>query len=132
MGPLLPVLVLGGSALAYWKKPWQKKMTPERKALYETAMRTLKDPAKLRDLANAYDKEGLKIQAKMLRKRATCIELPEDVKKKHRECFEKAMASTNVPAIEKIAGAFENQGQTIVAGELRKYAEGLKAAEKAQ
>lgn len=131
MGPLLPVLVLGGAAVAWWKKPWAKRMTPERKVAYETAMKTLKDPAKLRQLADAFEKEGLKKEATMLRRRAGYIELPQEVKDKHRAVFEKAMASTNPEAIENIAKAFEAKGQTTVAGVLRNYAAGLKAAKEA-
>ena len=45
-----------------------------RKQVYEKAIVELKDPAKLRTLADAYEKEGLKKSADMLRARAKELE----------------------------------------------------------
>ena len=68
MGIVLPVIVASAGGLAWWKVKKQKygKMTPERKKLFEEALRSMKDPAKLRELANVFQKYGLKAEAKEL------------------------------------------------------------------
>lgn len=122
----IPALVLGlGSLAAY--KVWKKKhrMTPERKKVYEAALKSLKDPAKLRELATAFRKEGLKEEADLLDKRAALRELPSDVKEGRREAFKKGMTSKDAAGIEKLAKEFEKEGATGAAAALREYAAGL-------
>lgn len=128
---LLPIVVAALAGLAYWQKPW-KRLTPEKRAAYENAMRELRDAPKLRTLAEAYAKQGFKKEAEMLTRRAKCLELPPEVKAARRAAFEKAMASTNADQIESMAKAFEQQGQTLTAATLRNYAKQIKAAECAQ
>jgi hypothetical protein len=131
MLPLVyPAAVGVMSLLAYLKVKKSKKgvFTPERKAVYETALNELTDPVALRKLADAFDKEGLKAQADMLRKRAALQELPDDVKAGRQAVFRQGMASTNIPEILKLADDFEKQGSPVAAADLRKHAAGLKAA----
>jgi hypothetical protein len=132
---MIPLLPVGIGALIAWaaiKKPWKKGLTPEREMVYKTAIDSLKDPAKIRALAQAFDKEGLKTQGDMLRKRADYIELPDAVKAAHRKAFEKAMASTDPNAVKKCAEAFAKSGATKTASVLNKYADGLQKAQDAK
>jgi hypothetical protein len=127
--PSAPVIVIC-LALVAALKSGKKGITPERQVAFETAMHKCKDPAKLRSLADTFDKEGLKDPyGDMLRKRATLRELPEDVKKARRDAFRKAMQTTDptkVPVLERMADAYEEEGCTGVAYKLREYAKGLK------
>jgi ATP-dependent DNA ligase len=129
MLPLIPIVVIGLAGLGVWKVRSKKGvMTKERQAIFETAMRVLQDPDKLRQLADAYQKEGLKAQADLLRKRADLRELPPDVKEGRRDAFRKGMASTNIAEIEKLAAMFEKETATGAAKALRDHAKALKAA----
>jgi hypothetical protein len=103
-------------------------MTPERKQIFETALRTLKDPEKLRILADAYEKEGLKPEAEMLRKRALLREMPADVRARRQQAFGAAMRSKDPAKVEAVATAFQREGATGAAANLRKYAAGLRKA----
>jgi hypothetical protein len=49
------------------KSPFYKVMTPERRAVFDRAMMTCRDPAKLEDLARAFAAEGLEKYARELR-----------------------------------------------------------------
>jgi hypothetical protein len=127
MLPLLipAIAVLGGYA---WWQTRPRGMTPERKMIYETALVTLKEPDKLRTLADAFENEGFKDEATMLRKRALLREMPLDVKTKRQQAFGAAMKSTDPAKVEAVAMAFQNEGATGAAANLRKYAEGLRKA----
>ncbi len=132
---VLPIIILGlaGASAVAQSRRAKKAINPqtlaERRVVYETALNTVKDPVKLRQLAAVYHKEGLMTEADMLSKRAALQELPEDVKEARREVFRKAMASTNVDAILILARAYDGEGCTGAAQNLRKYAAGLSAAE---
>jgi hypothetical protein len=128
MLPLIPIAVVGLGGLAIWKSRKHHGMTPARKKIYETALRTLKDPEKLRTLAKAFDKEGLKDEAIMLRKRALLREMPPDIRAKRQEVFSRAMASKNPAKVENVAQAFHKEGAVGAAANLRKYAAGLRKA----
>ena len=127
--PSAPVIVVCLAIVAALRTG-KKGITPERQVAFETAMHKCKDPAKLRTLAETFDKEGLKDPyGDMLRKRATLRALPEDVKKARREAFHKAMKTTDaskIPVLERMADAYEEEGCTGVAYQLREYARGLK------
>ena len=127
MGIVLPVIVASAGGLAWWKVKKQKygKMTPERKKLFEEALRSMKDPAKLRELANVFQNYGLKAEAKELRKRAALRDAPADVKKKRAEAFQKGLNSTDPQKVSKLADAFHKVGAYGAADKLRKYASGL-------
>lgn len=123
---LLPVaFTIGG--LCCWKAFQKKKgvMTPERQAIYDEAMVSLADPKGLRDLAEAFQKEGLAYEADMLRKRAALREMPDDVKEKRREVFQEALKSENKEGIAAVANAFESEGAIGAAQKLREYLAGL-------
>ncbi len=128
MLPLIPLAVVGLGGLAIWRTRKPHGMTPERKRIYEAALRTLKDPAKLRTLADAFEKEGLKEEAVMLRKRANLREMPAGVRAKRQEAFGKAMASKDPHKVEAVANAFHKEGATGAAANLRKYAAALRKA----
>jgi hypothetical protein len=128
MLPLLIPVVVGLGGLAYWRTKKPHGMTPERKQIFESALRTLKEPDKLRTLADAYEKEGLKDEAALLRKRAILREMPADVRAKRQEAFGAAMRSTDPKKVEAVALAFQKEGATGAAANLRKYAAGLRRA----
>lgn len=126
--PLVPIAFLGMASLAGYrahKRQKRQALTPERKRIYEAALQTLKDPEKLRRLADEFETQGLKAQAELLRKRASIRELPEDLKKARRDAFKAAMRSKNQPAVLKLAEAYDAEGATGAAAALRTYAAGL-------
>ncbi len=106
-----------------------------RMAIYKTAIgadnpdTALKDPTKLRNLAQSFRSEGMIAEADMLDKRAVLQERPADVKAAHKEAFRKGMASTDPAKINELANAFDSMGCTGAAENLRKYAAGLVSAE---
>jgi len=116
---------LAGGAYAAHK--YRKKgMTPERKAIFEAALRNPPDPEKLRKLANEFEKEGLKKEADLLRKRANLRELPKDQKIARSNAFRAALNSTDIAKVEKMAQVFHAQGATGSAGQLYKHAASLR------
>ena len=125
--PLLPATVAVAAALAAWRYKRKRGLTPERRVIYESALKLVKDPAELRQLAKTFADEGLKAEADMLNKRAALRELPDSVKAARRQAFKDGMASKNPAAINKLADAFEKQGAVGAAANLRKYAAGLVA-----
>jgi hypothetical protein len=125
--PFIPAAVVALTGLTAWqirKKP--SGLTPEREAIYVAALRSLKDPVKLRALATSFDAEGLKVEAELLRKRASLRDLPPETKKARRESFKKGMSSKDADGVEKLALAFESQGASGAAAALKEYAEGLR------
>lgn len=124
---IIPIaLGVGAMGAAWWKvKNRKPKMTPARKRIYTEALRSLKDPAKLKVLADEFEKEGLKHEAEMLRKRAALRAKPEVLKKEHAEAFRKGMASTNPEGVNKLANAFAKTGALAAASRLKQYAKGL-------
>lgn len=125
--PLLPATVAVVAALAAWRYKRKRGMTPQRRIIYESALKLVKDPAELRELAKTFASEGLRAEADMLNKRAALRELPESVKIARRQAFKDGMASKNPVAVGKLADAFEKQGAVGAAANLRKYAAGLVA-----
>ncbi len=127
--PLLAVLgVTGvGGVVAYKRSKSKKKITDERKRVFEHALKTLKDPQRLRSLAATFDKEGLRLEAKELRKRANVIDAPKATKAAREAVFKKALTSKDPVAVKKTASAFHNQGYYDAAKKLRAYAAGLTA-----
>jgi len=123
---IVPLGIGALAGLAWWRsKRKPHGMTPERKKIYETALESLKEPDKLRSLADAFDKEGLKDEAIMLRKRAALRELPPASKEARKAAFRKGMSSSDPKAVHALAVAFHKQGATGAAQALKKYAEGL-------
>lgn len=126
--PLIPVAVValtGLTTVAVVRRRKKKGLTAERKKVYIAALKSLKDPVKLRQLADAFEKEGLTKEAAMLRKRAKLRELPPKVKKKRRSAYRKGMKSKDPRAVNALANAFQKEGATGAAASLRRYAKAV-------
>jgi hypothetical protein len=126
--PLVPVTIGALAGLAYLRGQAQKKgvFTPERRIVFETALATLRDPESLRKLADAFDKEDLRAQAAILRKRAALRELPREKQLARRAAFRKAMSSKDAEKVEAMSRAFREEGCTGAAEALERYASGLR------
>jgi hypothetical protein len=128
---LVPAAIAGLAGIAAVVQGKRQKVaaTPAtvaaRQAIFEAALNDVKDPNKLRVLADAYHAQGLHAEGTMLQKRAALQELPASVKEARRDAFRKAMSSKNVPAILEMATVYESEGATGAAENLRKYASGL-------
>ena len=126
---LIPVLILSGGALIATYRVFRSTkvvgMTPERVKIYQAALVTLKDPVKLERLAQAFEKEGCTAEARLLRQRAKLRALPKEVKAARRDAFARAIKSSNVDAIRKVAAAFAGEGATGAAANLRRHADSL-------
>lgn len=125
MLPLIPIAFVSLGGLAWWKTRKPRGMTPQRKQIYEAALATLKSPEKLRTLADAFEKEGLKDEATMLRKRALLREMPPEQRERRQAIMAKAFKSKDPAKVEKIAKAFEKEGATGAAKNLRNYGKAL-------
>jgi hypothetical protein len=130
MLPLIPIGIAALAGTAWWasKKKTDEKhgeLTAERAIIYDTALKTVKDPEKLEALSKAFSEAGLQPQADLLLKRAALRVLPVDTKAVRKEIFKQGMASTNPLAIERLAASFEGEGATGAADALRRYAAGL-------
>lgn len=127
---MLPLIVTGVAAatgIAWWRAKHKKGLTPERKKIYEAAMKSSGlSPDKVRALADSFEKEGLKEEAANLRKRAALMELPPDVKAARRKAYKRGMKSNDPAAVTKLANAFHKEGALSAAQSLHKYAAGLK------
>lgn len=129
--PLLPLLVLGlagGAAYTVSRKP-KAEMTPDRQVIFQTALESVADPAKLKAMADVFESQGLKEQADLLRKRAALRSMPPDVKEERRAAFQAGMASQNPVAVNRLADAFEAEGALGAASALRDYAKQLSLAQ---
>lgn len=121
--PLIPVavgcLVTVAAFVQHKRRP---KMTPERLEIYQAALKTLKDPDKLDVLSREFIKNGLIREGELLGKRANLRRLPPEVKAQRRIIFKEAIKSKNKSAVLSVAAAFENEGCTGAAVNLRRYA----------
>lgn len=126
MFPIVPVVVVGLAGGALWrvKKLKYGVMTPERKEFFEKSLK-LKDPIKLRTVADSYQKMGLKTEANELRKRAALREAPKELKDKRTAAFQKAISSTDPNKVSVVANAFHAIGAYEAAQKLRNYARHL-------
>jgi hypothetical protein len=106
-------------------------MTPEREEMFNNALIHLQEPDKLIKLAQAFEHEGLKAQGRVLRRRAQWRGRDQKTRDEHEAIFQKALKSTNIPAILDVANAFEGMTATRKAKQLREHAESLKAKEAA-
>jgi len=134
--PLLPAVIVGLGALAFWKagkneNKEKPNMNPHQTTVFETAMNSVQDPAKLQALAKAFREAGLTTEADMLEKRAQLRNLPADVKEERAQVFRNAMSSENAEAVMRVAEAFEKEGAMGAAAALRAYATQLATAQKA-
>jgi len=129
MAPVLPLAVAALSGFTWWKLKRRNygKMTPERKQVFEQALKTLKDPVKLEKLAQGFEDGGCKAEAIELRKRAKYYSAPKEVKDKYKETLRKALGSTDPQKVTNVARAFHKVGLYGAAGKLKQYAGGLEA-----
>jgi hypothetical protein len=132
--PLLPIgvaLLGGGTWFVVSKRKKAAGMTAERKLIFDQLLNSAQDPALVREMADVFEKHGLKDQAELLRKRAKLSELPQAKKDEYKQIFRDAMADKDPKAVEAVATAFEKQGATGNAQALRTYAQSLRTAQAA-
>src|SRR5580704_17194734 len=107
---LIEATLLGIGVLV-WKKLGQgHEWTPEHEEMYQAALEDLKGEAgvaKLREIAAQCEKNGHHVKAFALRRRADLRDTPAKVKKERHEVFRRAMRSTNIEAMLKVAAGFE-------------------------
>jgi hypothetical protein len=129
---LIPAALVGLIGGSWWKiskdaKAVETSMSTDQKNVYESALKSLKDPGQLRLLADAFEKQNFVAAAAMLRKRASLRELPAEVKGERRKIFRAAMASKDAPAVRELASRFEGDGATGAAECLRRHADTINA-----
>jgi len=126
------VVVLAGVSYHFAKKRDETKktaLTPERKAVYEGALTSLKNPDDLRKLADSYETVGLPEHATVLRKRAHLHELPPEIQKRRKEEFQYGMSQVDPHVALKYADAFSDTAAFSAANHLRKYAGALASSD---
>lgn len=130
-------ITLGTLALAAYLKQRSKAkaqidvpphVQANRDSIFDTAINSVKDAGKLRELSAAFRSQGMDIQANMLEARAKLAEASPEVKAQRREVYRKAMESRDRNAVLGVATAFDNMGATGAANSLRTYADGLAAS----
>jgi hypothetical protein len=129
----IPGAVIGGTvggAIAHAAPRIQPRaeMTLKLRLLFEKAMTSTNDPGELRQLAAAFEREGYRVQARLLRARAELRELPEEEKELRRKAIARAMASDNVDAIEEMAAIFQDCCALDAAKALHLHAAAVRAA----
>ncbi len=122
---ILGALAVGTGVAVYRKHRKGAAMTPQRKQVFEAAVKSLKDPTKLQQLAAVFKKEGLAAEAVILNKRAAIFSASPEVIAQKKAVFKQAMKSDKPEAIAKVAQEFHKQGHFEVANQLRNYAKGL-------
>jgi len=100
-------------------------MTPERKAIYMTAMQHERDPRKLEYWAKWFDAQGFPTYAKNLRKRVSIPTMHGEERAQRQTIVRRAFASENPYAIREVANQFLNNGYGATYQELYDYADGL-------
>lgn len=126
----LAILGLGGGTWYAVSKRKAKAagMTAERKLIFDQLVNSTQEPKVLREMAEVYERNGLKPAAELLRKRAALRELPADKKAQYKQIFRDAMSDKDPKAVDAVAAAFEKQGATGNAAALRAYAQSLRTA----
>jgi len=122
---MLVEMAFGGLVLLAWRKVRGRKgMTKERRDIYLAALEHLADPKALRELADGYEKDGMPIEAEMLRKRADLRAMPREKWENFRSLCERAIQKpdSNPQALEEMASAFDAMTATGTAAKLRKRA----------
>jgi hypothetical protein len=125
---LLPIAIVTTVIYAVRKASKRKSnagMTATRMRIYQSALVTLKDSEKLRRLAQVFEDEGCVAEARVLRQRAALRDLPKETKTQRRLVFSRAIRSSNVDAVRKVAAAFAGEGAVGAAANLRRHAESL-------
>lgn len=132
--PALVPVAVGGAAVGGWyavrRRRWSKCMTPERVKVYQQAITSLKDPKKLRLLADEFERAGCLPEAEHLRKRAALRDRKPEEKKADQARYKRAMADTDVKRIEVDVAYFESIGADGSAKNLRTRIDALKAVKR--
>ena len=123
--PLIPVVLGAGTIYAWHRAKGRKKLTEERKAEFINALQNEKESSKVRDLADKFDKEGLRAEAKELRKRADVIDLPAETKQKYRDAYKAGLSAKDPKTVLNLASALFKKGFYNSAKNLKDYAAGL-------
>jgi hypothetical protein len=122
MDPLI-ILLVGAGALTY--REINRKdygvLTPSRDERYRNVMEHCHQPELLLEEAKLFNEYGLKAQATMLKRRAEWRARPVDLKTAHEEVYQKAIKSSNIPAILEVAAGFEGWTATKKAANLREH-----------
>lgn len=106
----------------------KEEMTPKLTVIYERAMTSISNPEELRKLADSFDKEGFRVQARLLRSRAELRELPDGEKQIRRKAMARAYASDKPDVIDEMAQIHEDIGALNAAKALRLHADAVRAA----
>lgn len=123
----MTILLVGGGALV-WKEMNKKdygELTPSRDERYRNAMEHCHQPEILLQEAKLFEEHGLKAQAAMLKRRAEWRGRPQALQEEHEAIYQKALKSTNIPAILDVAQAFEGWTATKKAATLREHVQKL-------
>jgi hypothetical protein len=125
----LPAVVIVGAIVAYKRSRQREEekahITPTYKAIYESALLSLKSPTDLRDLGDAYAQMGFEEEATVLHKRARLREQPPEVQAERRKAFRTAMSSRDPDVVLQFADAFADAACFSAAANLRLYRSGL-------
>jgi hypothetical protein len=117
----LTIFVIGGGALLF--REMNRKdhgvLTPSREERYQNMIEYCYDPAILNEESKLFAEYGLKVQAKMLKRRAEWRSRTPEVKQAHEDIYQRALKSVNIPAILEVADAFEGWTATKKASILR-------------
>ncbi len=129
---LLPIVAALTVTAAVMQSRRAKALAPQviaaRQAVYDTAINEVKgQPETLRRLAVGFRDAGLTAEATMLEKRAALQELPEHIKEERKALLHRALKCKDPKVVLEFASAFEEQGSTGAAENLRKYAFSLLA-----
>ena len=100
------------------------EMNPAQHAHYVQTLK-LKDPVSMLAMADAFEQDGFRDAATMIRKRARLKQLPEEVKAERERIFRQLMASTNKNEIVEMAKTYAEEGCTDAAKALLTHAESL-------
>jgi hypothetical protein len=104
-------------------------MTPARQDYFERSMRLKAPREHFEKIASIFDKQGLGVEAEMLRRRGRAREAAPEVHDKRREVIRKAFESGDPDVMERVADVAETKlGMTISAGKLREVALGIRQA----
>jgi hypothetical protein len=123
---LIPVVVglVGTTAYKVHKK--KTALSPQKKMILDTALNSNLQSADYLKLADAFDAEGLKAEATLLRNRAALKDATPEQQKAYKAAFKKAFSCEDPKLVDKMADAFAGKGAVGAAADLRKYAQGLR------
>ncbi len=123
----LTMVMVGAGALVF--REMNRKdygvLTPSRDERYRNIMEYCYQPELIFEESRLFNEYGLKTQAAMLKRRGEWRARPEHIKRAHEEIYQKALASTNIPAILKVAVGFEGWTATKKAANLRDHAKNV-------